>query len=91
MRILLLSAYDDLESPILAQWAGGAFPEYDWAVLTLPVRYFSWRLQGNSQSWAFGEREILKRKCNLLTCASMIDLSALKDMVPELAKVPSVC
>lgn len=91
MRILLLSAYDALSHQYWRKGLVGAFPEYDWTVLTLPARYFSWRLRGNSLSWAFGEREVLKGKYNLLICTSMTDLSALKGMVPELAKVPSIC
>ena len=91
MKILLLSAYDAMSH---AYWRNGlvnAFPEHDWTVLTLPPRYFNWRLRGNSLSWAFGEREALEAGYDLLVCTSMTDLSALKGMVPLLSQIPTLC
>ncbi|MGI9281495.1 MAG: tRNA-queuosine alpha-mannosyltransferase domain-containing protein [Endozoicomonas sp.] len=91
MKILLLSAYDAMSH---AYWRKGlvtAFPEYDWTVLTLPPRYFNWRLRGNSLSWALGEREVLEAGYDLLVCTSMTDLSALKGMVQALSSIPTIC
>lgn len=91
MRILLLSAYD-AESH--KQWRLGLeaqFPEYEWTQLTLPPRYFSWRIRGNSLSWAFGEdKAVLTREYDLLIATSMTDLSALKGFLPSLATVPTL-
>ena len=90
MRILLLSAYDAHSH---RRWRHGlvaAFPDHDWTVLTLPPRNFSWRIRGNSLSWAFAVREVLEQSCDLLIATSMTDLSALKGMVPSLAAVPSL-
>ncbi|OED44593.1 glycosyl transferase family 1 [Endozoicomonas sp. (ex Bugula neritina AB1)] len=91
MKILLLSAYDALSHQYWRKGLVRAFPEHDWTVLSLPARYFSWRLRGNSLSWAFGERETLSAGYDLLICTSMTDLSALKGLVPELARVPTLC
>ena len=90
MRILLLSAYDAHSH---SRWRRGlvaAFPEHDWTVLSLPPRNFSWRIRGNSLSWALAERDVLDQPRELLIATSMTDLSALKGMVPSLAAVPGL-
>ena len=91
MKILLLSAYDALSHQYWRKGLVGAFPEYDWTVLTLPPRYFSWRLRGNSLTCAYSKREVLSAGYDLLICTSMTDLSALKGMVPALVNVPVLC
>ncbi|WDE06776.1 DUF3524 domain-containing protein [Thalassomonas viridans] len=90
MRILLLSAYDAVSHQHWRKGLVSRFPEYDWTVLTLPGRFFSWRIRGNSLSWAFSERECLEQSYDLLIATSMTDLSALKGLVPVLAGVPSI-
>jgi glycosyltransferase involved in cell wall biosynthesis len=90
MRVLLLSAYDAHSH---CRWRKGlvaAFPDWEWTVLALPPRHFSWRVRGNSLSWAFSERKILEQVYDVLIATSMTDLSALKGMVPSLAAVPSL-
>lgn len=89
-RVLLLSAYD-ADSHVY--WRLGLqryFSQWQWTVLTLPARYFSWRVRGNSLSWAYQQREILERDYDLLIVTSMCDLSALRGFVPQLAKLPSL-
>lgn len=90
MRILLLSAYDAHSHRRWRRGLVAAFPEHEWTVLTLPPRNFSWRIRGNSLSWAFAEREVLQQPRDLLIATSMTDLSALAGMVPSLAAVPSL-
>jgi len=90
MRILLLSAYDAHSHRSWRRGLVAAFPEWQWTVLTLPPRYFSWRVRGNSLSWAFAERKTLQQPYDLVVATSMTDLSALKGMVPALAPVPSL-
>ncbi|WDD97837.1 tRNA-queuosine alpha-mannosyltransferase domain-containing protein [Thalassomonas actiniarum] len=90
MRILLLSAYDAVSHQYWRKGLVEQFPEYDWTVLTLPGRFFSWRVRGNSLSWAFSERKCLEQPYDLLIATSMTDLSALKGLVPSLAGVPSI-
>ena len=91
MKILLLSAYDAISHRYWRKGLVRAFPEHDWTTLSLPPRYFNWRVRGNSLSWAFGEREVLEQGYDLQVCTSMTDLSALKGMVPKLASVPTLC
>lgn len=87
----LLSAYDALSHQYWRKGLVDKFPEHDWTVLALPVRFFSWRLRSNSLTWAFSERKVLTAGYDLLVCTSMIDLSSLKGMVPELTKIPTLC
>lgn len=89
-RILLLSAYDAVSHQHWRRGLVKALPEYKWTVLTLPPWHFSWRIRGNSLSWAYSERETLGQKYDLIIATSMTDLSALKGMVPSLANTPSL-
>lgn len=90
MHILLLSAYDAHSHRRWRRGLVAAFPEHAWTVLTLPPRNFSWRIRGNSLSWALAERAVLEQPFDLLIATSITDLSALKGMVPPLAAVPSL-
>lgn len=90
MKILLLSAYDAASH---VYWRNGLveqFPEHGWQVLTLPPRFFAWRIRGNSLSWALGQQEVLNRNYDLIIATSMTDLSALKGLVPRLASIPAL-
>lgn len=90
MKVLLLSAYDADSHKRWRQGLVAAIPDWDWTVLTLPPRYFSWRIRGNSLSWARGDtRETLRQSWDLIVATSMTDLSALRGLVPELAQVPT--
>ena len=91
MRILLLSAYDADSHRYWRQGLVDNFPEHSWSVLTLPARYFSWRIRGNSLTWAFGEHaEILKQSYDLVIATSMTDLSSLRGFIPRLAHTPTL-
>ncbi|AWF82099.1 DUF3524 domain-containing protein [Microbulbifer sp. A4B17] len=91
MKVLLLSAYD---ADSHKRWREGlvkAFPEWQWTLLTLPPRYFSWRIRGNSLSWGRGKpAQVLKQGWDLIVATSMTDLSALRGLVPEIVGVPTV-
>ncbi|WP_281649212.1 DUF3524 domain-containing protein [Parendozoicomonas sp. Alg238-R29] len=91
MRILLLSAYDAVSHRYWRKGLVEQFPEHDWTVLTLPDRHFSWRLRGNSLSWAMGkEREVLEQPWDRVIATSMVDVSSLRGMVPSLGQVPTI-
>lgn len=90
LKILLLSAYDAASHK---RWRTGLVsycPDHEWACLSLPARYFNWRVRGNSLSWAFTERDTLEQDYDLLIATSMVDLSALRGFVPKLAGVPTL-
>ncbi|WP_255874388.1 tRNA-queuosine alpha-mannosyltransferase domain-containing protein [Microbulbifer elongatus] len=90
MNVLLLSAYD---ADSHKRWRRGlvsALPHWQWTQLTLPPRFFSWRVRGNSLSWGRGEaREQLAQSWDLVIATSMVDLAALRGLVPALAQVPT--
>ncbi|HYQ70600.1 MAG TPA: DUF3524 domain-containing protein [Gammaproteobacteria bacterium] len=90
MRVLLLSAYDARSHRRWREGLVAAFPEWEWTVMTLPPRYFAWRIRGNSLSWGCGERALLRRPHNLLVTTSMTDLATLRGLVPELARLPTL-
>jgi glycosyltransferase involved in cell wall biosynthesis len=90
MRVLVLSAYDADSHRRWYQTLMTAFDEYQWTLLSLPARYFSWRVRGNSLSWAFQQRAVLERDYDLVIATSMVDLSALRGFVPSLATIPTL-
>lgn len=90
MRILLLSAYDAVSHQYWRKGLVETFPEYDWTVLTLPARYFSWRIRGNSLSWAFQQKDTLLQNYDLLIATSMVDLTSLRGFIPSLARTPTL-
>jgi glycosyltransferase involved in cell wall biosynthesis len=90
MKILLLSPYD---APSHAYWREALcqhFARFEWTCLTLPARYFSWRIRGNSLTWGLEQRPLLERHYDLLLATSMTDLATLRGLVPALAQVPTV-
>ncbi len=90
MKILLLSAYDAISHQYWRKGLVATFPEYEWTVLTLPARFFSWRIRGNSLSWAFQQQEILSQDYDLLIATSMVDLTSLRGFIPSLAQTPTL-
>lgn len=89
-RILLLSAYDAHSHQQWRETLIAMFPEYLWTCLVLPPRNFSWRIRGNSLSWAFNHRDKLSDNYDLLIATSMVDLSSLRGFVASLAKIPTM-
>lgn len=90
MKVLLLSPYD---APSHAYWRRCLcrhLMDWDWTCLTLPARFFSWRIRGNSLTWSQEQRALLEESYDLLIATSMTDLATLRGLVPRLAQVPSV-
>jgi glycosyltransferase involved in cell wall biosynthesis len=91
MRILLLSAYDTDSHKSWCQGLMSHLPHHQWCYLTLPGRFFSWRIRGNGLSFAYGEHaELLQQPFDLVIATSMVDLATLKGLVPNLATTPSI-
>jgi glycosyltransferase involved in cell wall biosynthesis len=86
----LLSAY---AAQSLVHWQRSLlamFPDWQWQVLSLPPRHFSWRVRGNPLYWSVTERGLLERDYDLLLATSMVDLATLRGLVPALARVPNL-
>lgn len=90
MKILLLSPYDAMSHRYWRNTLEAQFPEHQWVILSMAARYFSWRIRGNSLSYAFEHRETLEQDYDLLIATSMTDLSALRGMSPGLADIPTL-
>ncbi len=90
MKILLLSAYDAVSHQYWHKGLRLALPEHQWTLLTLPARYFSWRVRGNSLTWSGEARHILCAGHDLIVATSMVDLATLRGLVPELAAIPTL-
>ncbi|MDO9520181.1 MAG: DUF3524 domain-containing protein [Pseudohongiella sp.] len=89
-RILLLSAYDAASHQQWRQTLCDMFPLWHWTCLSLPARHFSWRVRGNSMSWAFNHRRELTDNHDLVIATSLTDLASLRGFVPELAQIPTL-
>jgi glycosyltransferase involved in cell wall biosynthesis len=61
-----------------------------WTALTLPGRYFRWRMRGAASYLALTAREILRQPWDGLVCSSMLGLAELKGLAPELSCVPAL-
>ncbi len=91
MRILLLSAYDTDSHRAWCQGLMQHMPEHQWCYLTLPGRYFSWRIRGNPLSFVYGENaKQLEQDFDLIVATSMVDLATFKGLTPHLASTPSI-
>jgi len=66
------------------------FPDWEWQVMNLPPRHFSWRVRGNPLYWSLEQRTLLERDYDLLVATSMVDLATLRGLVPPLCSVPSI-
>lgn len=89
-RILLLSAYDAASHQQWRQTLCNMFDACHWQCLSLPARYFSWRVRGNSLSWAFNHRQELTDNHDLIIATSLVDLASLRGFVPSLAHIPTL-
>ncbi|WP_049721845.1 tRNA-queuosine alpha-mannosyltransferase domain-containing protein [Gilvimarinus polysaccharolyticus] len=89
-RVLLLSGYDAASHQRWRKGLAEHLSEFDFTQLALPPRHFSWRIRGNSLSFAGLHRETLEADYDVLLATSMVDLSALRGMVPALARLPTV-
>lgn len=85
MKVLLLSAYAARSHRHWRQQLLELFPQWQWQVLELPPRHFSWRIRGNPLYWSVEERATLEQDYDLVLATSMVDLATLRGLVPSLA------
>ena len=65
-------------------------PDWDWQLLEMPPRHFSWRMRGNPLHFGVTEAELLRGDYDLVCATSMVDLATLRGLVPALAQKPAV-
>ena len=90
MRVLSLSAYAAQSHRYWQHRLRAMFGDWDWTELSLPPRYFSWRIRGNPLIWSRDQRQALEQPYDLLIATSMVDLATLRGLVPALAGIPSL-
>ncbi len=88
MKALMLSAYDAESHAYWRQGLYRAFSSYEWTTLTLPPRYFSWRIRGNGLTWF--QHPALKERYDICIATSMVDIATLKGLNPSLASLPTL-
>jgi glycosyltransferase involved in cell wall biosynthesis len=91
LKILLLSGYHATSHQYWCEGLMNAFPEHEWHCLTLPARYFNWRVRGAPLSWLHEQSAVLEQPVDLLIATSMVDLATLKGLSANLAITPSLC
>jgi glycosyltransferase involved in cell wall biosynthesis len=90
MKVLLLSAYAARSHVHWQRSLEVMLDDWQWCVLSLPPRHFSWRVRGNALYWSIQERAVLEDSYDLVIATSMVDLATLRGLVPALARLPTV-
>lgn len=88
MNILLLSAYDTLSHQKWRQQLVTGLPEFSWQVLTLPPRYFNYRVRTSALSWFYQHKEKLEQRYDLIIATSVTDITLLKSLNSSLSNTP---
>jgi len=88
VKILLLSAYDALSHRYWREGLVEQFPDIEWTVLTLPARYFRYRVRSNPLSWLADKQQTLQANYDVVIATSMVDVATLRGLVPSLAATP---
>jgi glycosyltransferase involved in cell wall biosynthesis len=90
MKALLLSAYAASSHVHWQRSLVAMASSWQWRQLSLPPRYFSWRVRGNPLYWSQVERAALEQPWDVLVATSMVDLATLRGLVPSLGAVPAL-
>ncbi len=89
-NILLLSAYDTPSHHYWRYHLSQNMSQYNWTLLAQPPRHFAWRVRGNSLIWGIGDVPELNNSYDLVIATSMVDITALRGLRPNLAHTPLV-
>ena len=90
MNILLLSPYDAVSHQYWRRQLVDGFEMHRFEVVTLPARYFGWRVRGNAMTLSSLLTQDQVARADLVLATSMTDLATLKGLVPALSNVPSM-
>ena len=90
MRVLLLSAYEAVSHRYWANSLMAEVNEVAWTLLSLPPRYFSWRIRGNPLSWWLKEYERLSQPYDVVLATSMVDIATLVGLFPHLGRARKI-
>ena len=82
-RILLLSAYDTISHIRWRECLVEQLDQFEWTTLTLPPRYFNFRIRTSALSWFYREQQALSQQYDLIIATSLSDISLLKALCPQ--------
>lgn len=73
-------------------WAEGLMRQVPgrWTLLALSGRHFRWRMRGAASFLAAAAGELLAGPWEGMVCSDMLELAALKGLVPSLSEVPAL-
>ncbi len=83
-KALLISGYHALSQKHWADYVVQTCSDYNWNMLALPARYFSWRMRGAPLSLAALNSEMLSEHYDLIVATSTVDLSVVQSLYPTL-------
>jgi len=86
-RLLLVEPYLTDSHLALAQGLMDHVPAR-WSLVSLPGRFFRWRLRGAASLLAWEAAELLAQPWDGMLCSSMLNLAELRGLVPSLATTP---
>lgn len=84
-RITLLSAYHTASHKYWADGLVEHLSEYQWQQLSLPPRYFQWRVRGNPLSW---NAQLQQVECDAVIATSMVDMATIRACNPNIRNLP---
>lgn len=90
LKGLLLSAYDAGSHKYWRTGIVAGLSDIEWTVLSLPARFFSWRIRGNPISFISKYSFELAQDYDFMLVTSVVDLAALKGLLPNLSTLPTV-
>lgn len=85
-RLLIISGYHAQSHNYWAQQLMLNLDEYDCQLISLPPRYFSWRMGGNALSLMAEYSDVLAQDYDVVIATSMVDLATLKGLCPSLQR-----
>lgn len=84
MNALLISGYHSLSQAGWADFITKYVNQYNWQQISLPPRYFSWRMFGGALSAEAIAPDTLQQSYDLLLATSSVDLNRLLGIYPHL-------
>ena len=87
-RVLVLSAYHAQSHQYWVESLCRELKGFDWQVVSLPARFFAWRIRGNPLSFLAEFTDVLQQDYDLGIATSMVDLATLKGICPQLSRLP---
>ena len=90
LKILLISGYDAKSHRFWRESLASHISGFDWTQIALPARHFSWRVRGGALNIYLEHQQQLNQHFDLVLATSMVDLAALRGLVPKLSQVPNI-